>query len=467
IKRVPIARKNGVEKRFARRRRFAASFGALGVLILVLSLTFGRQTVETKRLVPKTTALADTTKQVVEEPQFAIAESPSNDRIAAPQLVDGTELSSESEIVEEDVASSEVSDIPKNVEIQTTASENQFVLRRQKINEVAIGSRTDGANPQGNDGSDESIFREVEHLIYSFELVRDDGSVSKVKLLRSVDWLDLGTTRLRDRNSGKELSELELIADRLISPELQEAALDEMALDVLLDLPEVGCVGWAELVDADDSFEYREGVGNLVTGTFEHVANELLELTIEGDSKPITCTPNHPFWSVDREDFVEAGELLEGERLLVFNGETKRVVQKLPRPGPETVYNLEVFSEHVYRVAMDGVLVHNPYQIHHFATNKSKHYEPIFTGIVSKYKHPNGKILTLKDDWNKKLLPHNGRHTNYYHEFVYACLKKADKKANGNTAEFLRLFDEYVKQPAIADPSILYSKIPIPFPFDK
>ena len=358
-KSIPIARKRTADKSFARRRRFAASFGALGVLILVLSLTFGWQTVETKRLVPKTTELAETTKQVVEEPQLAIAESPSNDRIAAPQLVDGTELSSESEIVEEDVASSEVSDIPKNVEIQTTASENQFVLRRQKINEVAIGSRTDGANPQGNDGSDESIFREVEHLIYSFELVREDGSVSKVKLLRPIDWLDLETTRLRDRNSGNELSEIELIADRLISPELQEAALGEMALDVWLDLPEVGCVGWAELVDVDDSFEYREGMGNLVTGTFEHVANELLELTIEGDSKPITCTPNHPFWSVDREDFVEAGELLEGERLLVFNGETKRVVQKLPRPGPETVYNLEVFSEHVYRVAMDGVLVHN------------------------------------------------------------------------------------------------------------
>ena len=81
--------------------------------------------------------------------------------------------------------------------------------------------------------------------------------------MRSVDWLDLETTRLRDRNSGKELSEIELIADRLISPELQEAALDEMALDVWLDLPEVGCVGWAELVDVDDSFEYREGMAIL------------------------------------------------------------------------------------------------------------------------------------------------------------------------------------------------------------
>jgi len=62
---------------------------------------------------------------------------------------------------------------------------------------------------------------------------------------------------------------------------------------------------------------------------------------------------------VDRQDFVEAGELLEGEQVRLYNGETKRVVQKLPRPGPEIVYNLEVYAEHVYHVTQDGILVHN------------------------------------------------------------------------------------------------------------
>ncbi|MBQ9812162.1 MAG: hypothetical protein IJM54_02505, partial [Thermoguttaceae bacterium] len=71
------------------------------------------------------------------------------------------------------------------------------------------------------------------------------------------------------------------------------------------------------------------------------------------------CTDNHPFWSVDRQDFIPAGELIEGERLLLYNGESKRVVQKLPRPGPQVVYNLEIYGEHVYHVTADGVLVHN------------------------------------------------------------------------------------------------------------
>jgi hypothetical protein len=35
------------------------------------------------------------------------------------------------------------------------------------------------------------------------------------------------------------------------------------------------------------------------------------------------------------------------------------VVSKLARPGPETVYNLEVFGEHVYFIGHDVVLVHN------------------------------------------------------------------------------------------------------------
>ncbi|MDO4551015.1 MAG: polymorphic toxin-type HINT domain-containing protein [Planctomycetia bacterium] len=92
---------------------------------------------------------------------------------------------------------------------------------------------------------------------------------------------------------------------------------------------------------------------------FAHISDSVIDLHIEDQDKPIGCTANHPFWSVDRQEFVEAGQLREGERLLLFNGETKRVIQNLPRPGPETVYNLEVFGEHVYLVTADGVLVHN------------------------------------------------------------------------------------------------------------
>lgn len=56
---------------------------------------------------------------------------------------------------------------------------------------------------------------------------------------------------------------------------------------------------------------------------------------------------------------VSAPPIPPGERILLYSGETARIAQKLPRPGPETVYNLEIWGEHVYHVGESGVLVHN------------------------------------------------------------------------------------------------------------
>ena len=79
---------------------------------------------------------------------------------------------------------------------------------------------------------------------------------------------------------------------------------------------------------------------------------------MEGESKPIGTTPNHPIWSVDREAFVRADSLTVGERLQTLNGITT-VTKISPRGPPEPVYNLEVQVKHTYFVADIGVLVHN------------------------------------------------------------------------------------------------------------
>jgi len=73
----------------------------------------------------------------------------------------------------------------------------------------------------------------------------------------------------------------------------------------------------------------------------------------------IGVTGNHPIWSEDRHDYVAAMDLRVGERLKNLSGDTVWVQQKLPRPGPTPVYNLEVQDEHVYYVGANGVLAHN------------------------------------------------------------------------------------------------------------
>ena len=74
-------------------------------------------------------------------------------------------------------------------------------------------------------------------------------------------------------------------------------------------------------------------------------------------SAPIGVTEQHPFWSLDRNDWVPAGKLHRGERVLVAGGTAE--VGNWERAGEEPVYIIEVEGDHCYRVGQQGVLVHN------------------------------------------------------------------------------------------------------------
>jgi len=90
-----------------------------------------------------------------------------------------------------------------------------------------------------------------------------------------------------------------------------------------------------------------------------------------------------------------------------------------------------------------------PKQIHHFATNKSKTFTPQMSQIADEFG------LSLNAAWNKQALPHLGRHPNAYHNFVLDGMQKARAGAGGSQAEFLNLFNQYVKQPVIQNPGLL------------
>lgn len=90
-----------------------------------------------------------------------------------------------------------------------------------------------------------------------------------------------------------------------------------------------------------------------------------------------------------------------------------------------------------------------PMQIHHFATNKSKTFTPAMEKIAEKYG------LKLDDMWNKRSLPHLGRHPNAYHQFVLDGMRRAHKEAKGNVDAFLSGFDKYVIQPVVNNPELL------------
>jgi hypothetical protein len=139
-----------------------------------------------------------------------------------------------------------------------------------------------------------------------------------------------------------------------------------LGMVVELDLPELGISGPAWIIDLEPAPLVPAGPGQVVTATFKHASANVLDLVLTNTpptnlspspsalstapTDSIGVTANHPFWSVDRAEFVQAGELQIGERLQTLAGDIHWVQQKLPRPGPEPVYNLEVHAEHVYYV---------------------------------------------------------------------------------------------------------------------
>ena len=89
-------------------------------------------------------------------------------------------------------------------------------------------------------------------------------------------------------------------------------------------------------------------------------------------------------------------------------------------------------------------------EIHHFATNKHSRFTSLFEDITNIYG------LDLDGTWNKMLLPHRGRHTHGYHEFVLEEMRRAHRAARGDVKDFLTNFRENVIDVVIEDPGILY-----------
>jgi hypothetical protein len=222
-------------------------------------------------------------------------------------------------------------------------------------------------------------------------MIKSDGKRLNITLLRPLSWIsesqaDIGTT-------------------------------------IFLDLPEMGAQGLAKVLNIEPCPPIKPGKGNVITGTFHHEAENTIDVHVEGLSKPIGCTDNHPFWSVTRNEFVEAGKLQQGEELQLYNGQTATVIQILPRPGPEQVHNLEVLNEHVYWVAQEGVFVHNT------CTNKH-HAIPKFLGG-----NPNQKLAEIGYDAHVE-----------YHRLLRSALDKNGlrQEVGGNASK--EVWMNYFKQ---------------------
>ncbi len=255
--------------------------------------------------------------------------------------------------------------------------------------------------------------------LLKMEMLRHEDWVLENIDYQFLDEEDLkATSLLRAANSSQFLKSLPLEAPpvplRTLFAELQDMRLllaeveaDSILVTISLDLPEIGVRGEAVVTGVAPCPVILAGPGKVVLTTFHHASSHLIDLYLSpqpptGVNSPTTTyltstsnspahqlntlqtseeallypkasrssnidlswerigvTGNHPIWSDDRHDYVAAMDLRVGERLKNLSGDTVYVQQKLPRPGPTPVYNLEVQDEHVYYVGASEVLAHN------------------------------------------------------------------------------------------------------------
>ncbi|MEZ4884908.1 MAG: polymorphic toxin-type HINT domain-containing protein [Chitinophagales bacterium] len=103
-----------------------------------------------------------------------------------------------------------------------------------------------------------------------------------------------------------------------------------------------------------------EWVSRPITGKFEHISSDVSNYYFEGLEQLIGATSVHPFWSVDRQDWIAVGDLEIGERVKTKAG-ISALLSKEKLEGQHSVFNLEVYREHNFLVSESGVLVHNTY----------------------------------------------------------------------------------------------------------
>ncbi len=111
-------------------------------------------------------------------------------------------------------------------------------------------------------------------------------------MLRPADWLYSEDVRIRSESTDQVLDDLDFQLAEFFPISFLD--YDDFALEVFVALPEMGVMGWSKLVEIDENVQIQPGPGNVVTGTFAHIADSVIDLLIEDLPRPIGCTSNHP-----------------------------------------------------------------------------------------------------------------------------------------------------------------------------
>ena len=128
-----------------------------------------------------------------------------------------------------------------------------------------------------------------------------------------------------------------------------------------------------------------------VLETYVRQVDKLVHITINGEE--IVTTDNHPFY-VQGRGFINAGNLLVGDKLVSVNGEDLIIEDYYLEltEEPVSVYNFQVEDFHTYHVGKCRLLVHNA------NCNQEKPVLPKYDGKTTEgvMVTPDGKQISFK-----------------------------------------------------------------------
>jgi RHS repeat-associated protein len=125
---------------------------------------------------------------------------------------------------------------------------------------------------------------------------------------------------------------------------------------VRLEMPEQGLDGWARVLEVGPPPPEQSGAGCLVVATTTHIADRILALKVQGGTV-LELTPPHRLY-VEGQGWTSASAVRPGQSLRTLKGPA-RLLSASPATGHRRVFNLEVDTEHSFRVGDAGVWAHN------------------------------------------------------------------------------------------------------------
>jgi hypothetical protein len=211
---------------------------------------------------------------------------------------------------------------------RTTPSTPKY--RTQEIRDITLGTWVLADNPEIDAAARAGEIEPSQWRRLVLHMEKEPGDRLDMELLRPLTWVE---------STGASAAET-----------------------IALDIPEMHVQGpaYVQFVGPCPHLAPRPSPRHhLVTGTFVHSAANIIGLHVKGLAEPIRCTDNHPFWSEDRQEFVQAGSLQPDERLLTAHGESYSLERLIACEESVPVYNIEVQNQHTYFVSNLGLLAHN------------------------------------------------------------------------------------------------------------